>query len=148
MPLAARQWPPRSPWDCAAISAAHSQSTGHRKISLFSARYQSSSICAMGEAHQTGRQRRRRHWILHRFLPLISCGMTAALSVLTLFISIFRFYRCCLSAMLYNFGPAIKCRYENHTDKNLCGIHNNSEKLKPKRKVFEDSTVSTCSLVS
>ena len=49
----------------------------------------SSSICAMEEAHQTGRQRRQR-WILHCFLSLISCGMMATLSPLTPFISIFR----------------------------------------------------------
>lgn len=48
------------------------------------------SICAMEEAHQTGRQKRRQHWILHCFLSLISCGVMAALSLLTLFISISR----------------------------------------------------------
>lgn len=49
-----------------------------------------SSICAMEQAHQIGRQRQQQHWILHCFLSLISCGMMAALSLLTLFISIFR----------------------------------------------------------
>lgn len=65
----------------------HSQSARHWKsiMQFYSPWGTSSSICAIEQAQQIGRQRRRQHCILHRFLSLISCGMMAALSLLMLF---------------------------------------------------------------